>query len=297
MEGVDLARLGLLAALWGGSFIFMRILAPVLGPLFTAMSRVTIAGMVLVVYFRLVGFDTGVARHWRRYALIGVVNSAIPFTLFAYAALHLPASYSAILNATSPFFVLLLSALSFDERLTFARSMGLLLGLAGVGLVSGAGPATVDADFLLATCAGIAAACCYAVNGIYIRQRASDLAPRAIAGWSQLFAGVALLPAVLLAPLPPAAAFTPTILANIAAFALLCSALAYLLYFRLIADVGPARAMTVTFLLPLFGMLWGVLILGETVTGPMLAGCALVLAGTGLVLRPASVQRKRNINR
>jgi drug/metabolite transporter (DMT)-like permease len=288
MEGADLARLGLLAALWGASFIFMRILAPVLGPLFTALSRVTIAGIVLVAYFRLAGFDTEVARHWRRYALIGIVNSAIPFTLFAYAALHLPASYSAILNATSPFFVLLLSALVFDEALTGARLLGLVLGLGGVGLVSGAGPVSVDADFLFAVCACIAAAFCYAANGIYIRRWASDLAPRAIAGWSQLFAGLALLPVVLLAPLPPATAFTPTIVANIAGFALLCSALAYLLYFRLIADVGPARAMTVTFLLPLFGMLWGVLILGETVTGPMLAGCALVLAGTGLVLRPTS---------
>lgn len=287
LAGADVARLGVLAALWGASFLFMRVVSPALGPLFTAMSRVLIAGLVLVAYARWMGFDAGMRRHWRRYATIGLVGSALPFALFAYAALRLPASYMAILNAATPFFALLLSARFLAERLSSPQFVGLGLGLAGVALVSGAGPVTVDAGFVVAALACLGATFCYAATGIYVRQRASDLAPRAIAAWSQVCAGLALLPIALLAPWPQAAAFTPTIVANVLGLALFCSAWAYLLYYRLIADVGPTRAVTVTFLIPLFGMLWGALILGEAITWPMLAGCALVLAGTAFTLRRA----------
>lgn len=281
-------RLLLLAALWGASFLFLRVLVPALGPLFTTMSRVLIAGVVLVAYARLAGFDDALAGNWRRYALVALISSAIPFALFSFAALRLPASYLAILNAATPFFGLLLGARYLGERLTVPRLVGLGLGFAGVALVSGAGPVAVDGGTLLATAACIGATFFYAVNGVYIRRRAADLSPRALAGWSQLFAGVALLPATLMAPLPPASAFTLPVAAHLAAFALLCSALGLLLYYRLIADVGPTRTMTVTFLIPPFGMLWGALFLGETITWPMIAGCLLVLAGTGLVLRRAA---------
>ena len=283
-------RLVVLAALWGASFLFLRVLVPALGPLFTTMSRVLIAGVVLVAYARLAGFDDTLAGNWRRYALIALISSAIPFALFSFAALRLPASYLAILNAATPFFGLLLGAKYLGERLTAPRLLGLGLGFAGVALVSGAGPVAVDGGVLLATGACIGATVCYAANGIYVRRFAADLSPRALAGWSQLFAGVLLLPATLVAPLPPAGAFTLPVVANLAAFALLCSALGLLLYYRLIADVGPTRTMTVTFLIPPFGMLWGALFLGETITWPMIAGCLLVLGGTGLVVRRASLR-------
>ena len=197
VDGADVARLIALAALWGASFIFMRVLAPALGPLFTATSRVFIAGVVMVAYARVAGFDGGLGRNWRRFAAIGVVGSAIPFALFSFAALRLPASYMAILNAATPFFVLLLSARFTGERLTWPKVAGLGLGLAGVALVSGAGPVAVDGSFLLATGACLGATFCYAANAVYIRLRAGDLAPRAIAGWSQVFAGFVLLPATL----------------------------------------------------------------------------------------------------
>jgi uncharacterized membrane protein len=173
VDGADVARLIALAALWGASFIFMRVLAPALGPLFTATSRVFIAGMVMVAYARVAGFDGGLGRNWRRYAAIGVVGSAIPFALFSFAALRLPASYMAILNAATPFFVLLLSARFTGERLTWPKVAGLGLGFAGVALVSGAGPVAVDGSFLLATGACLGATFCYAANAVYIRPRAA----------------------------------------------------------------------------------------------------------------------------
>jgi drug/metabolite transporter (DMT)-like permease len=283
MRRQDLVRLVALAAIWGASFIFLRALAPVLGPVLTATSRVVIAGVALVVHFRITGFDAQLRRHWRHFLIIGVVNSALPFLLFAFAAVHLPASYSVILNTATPLFAALLSALWLDERLTALRVAGLAAGAAGVALVTGAGPVVPDAMFGWAIAACLCAALCYALAGIYIKRRATGVKPMAIAGWSQVFAGAVLLPLTPFAPAP--GAVTPGVLANVLGLALLCSAVAYLLYYRLIADVGPTRAMTVTFLMPLFGMVWSVLFLDETVTLPMIAGCALIVGGTAFVVR------------
>jgi drug/metabolite transporter (DMT)-like permease len=283
MRGSDIARLVLLAAIWGASFIFMRALAPVLGPVLTAESRVLIAGIALVAGFRIAGFDAGLRQHWRHYLVIGVLNSALPFLLFAFAAVHLPASYSAILNAAAPLFSVVLSALWLNERLTAPRVAGLAAGVAGVALVTRAGPVVPDAQFGWAVAACLAGALCYALAGIYIKRRAGGVKPMAIAGWSQVFAAAALLPLTPFAPAP--GVVTGAVAANVLGLALLCSALAYLLYYRLIADLGPSRAMTVTFLIPLFGMAWGVLLLDETITLSMLGGCALIVGGTLLVVR------------
>jgi len=283
MRGSHIARLVLLAAIWGASFIFMRTLAPVLGPVLTADSRVMIAGIALVAWFRITGFDAGLRRHWRHFLVIGVLNSALPFLLFAFAAVHLPASYSAILNAAAPLFSVLLSALWLDERLTAPRIAGLAAGVGGVALVTRAGPVVPDAQFGWAVAACLAGALCYALAGIYIKRRAAGVKPMAIAGWSQVFAAAALLPLTPFAPAP--GVVTGTVVVNVLGLALLCSAAAYLLYYRLIADLGPSRAMSVTFLIPLFGMTWSALLLDETITLPMLAGCALIVGGTLLVMR------------
>lgn len=286
MRTADTARLVALAAIWGASFIFVRLLAPVLGPVVTALSRVLIAGVALVAYFRATGFDAELARYWRQYLVIGVVNSAVPFLLYALAALWLPASYLAILNAAAPSFGVLLSAAFLGEALTAPRIGGLAAGAAGVTLVSRAGPVAMTALVGLAIAASLGAALCYAIAGIYIKKFAAAAKPMAIAGWSQVFAAAALLPAVPFSPLR--GEITAAVVANVLALALPCTAIAYLLYFRLIADVGPSRALTVTFLIPLFGMLWGALLLGETITPAMVGGCALIVGGTVAVLRPAA---------
>jgi drug/metabolite transporter (DMT)-like permease len=294
IRGADIARLVTLAAIWGGSFIFMRALAPVLGPVLTATSRVAIAGVALIAWFRISGFDGQLRQHWRTYLVVGVVNSALPFLLFSFAAVHLPASYSAILNSATPLFAALLSAIWLDERMTAARGIGLAAGAAGVALVTGAGPVAPGPMFGVAVAACLCAALSYAVAGTWVKRNAVGVKPMAIAGWSQVFAGAALLPLAAFAP--PPGALTPAVLGNVLGLALLCSAVAYLLYFRLIADIGPTRAMTVTYLLPLFAMVWSVLFLHETITLPMLAGCALVVGGTALVIRrprPATAVAER----
>jgi drug/metabolite transporter (DMT)-like permease len=284
MRRSDLVRLVVLAAIWSASFVFIRVLVPSLGPIWVATLRVLIAGVALVGWFALIRLDANVRTHWRAYLFVGLLNSALPFVLFAYAALHLPASYLVILNAATPLFAALASAVWLSERMTAAKLAGLAAGVCGVALVSRAGPIEPDAAFALAVAASLAAAACYAMAGVWLKRRGTVLQPTAVAGWSQLFAGFVLLPVAVATPMP--GSFTPLLIANLLALALVCSGVAYLLYYRLIADVGPTRAMMVTFLLPALGMVWGALFLDETVTLPMIAGAALIVAGTAAVLRP-----------
>jgi drug/metabolite transporter (DMT)-like permease len=285
MRAADVTRLLALAAIWGASFVFIRVIATPLGPIWTAAGRVLIAGAVLVLWLALAGRRPRLRERWRAYLFVGVVSSALPFVLYAYAAQTLPASYMVILNAMTPLFAAILAALWLGERLTAAKLAGIGAGIAGVALVSGAGALAVDGPVLIAIGACLAATFCYAVAGVWLKRRGGELAPESVAGWSQLLAGAVLLPPAVLAS--PPGPITATVVANLVALALLCSAIAYLLYFRLIRDLGPTRALTVTFLMPAFGMLFGSAFLGESISAPMLAGAALIVGGTAAVLRPA----------
>jgi drug/metabolite transporter (DMT)-like permease len=288
MRSADLARLVALAAIWGASFAFLRILAVPVGPVWTAASRVLIAGTALVAWLALTGTRADLWRRWRAYLLIGVLNSALPFVLYGWAALRLPASYMVVLNAAYPLFAAVLAPLWLGESMTVRKALGLVTGLAGVALIAGAGPLALDLPTVLAVFACLGAALCYALAAIWIKRNGSGLAPVAIAAWSQLLAGLVLLPPALASP--PPGPFTLRVAIALLALALLCSAVAYLLYYRLIQDVGPTRAATVTFLMPAFGVAWGVLFLGEVVTPPMLVGIGLVLGGVLAVFRrPARV--------
>ncbi len=283
MRPADTARLVLLAAIWGASFIFMRVAAPVLGPVWTAQLRVLLGGLALLGWFRVIGFDAALGRHWRFYLLIGTVNSAIPFALYAYAAERAPASVLAILNATAPMFSLVFGALFARERVTLLRLSGLLLGALGVALIVAPASHAIAPVPPTSVAAALLACCGYAAAGMLIRRHGAGVPPRGLAAGNQLAAALVLLP--LLPVVPPHAAPTPLVVANLAGLALLASAAAFLLYFRLIADVGATRALTVTFLIPLFGVLWGVLFLGETLPPAALTGGALVVLGTVFVVR------------
>ncbi|HTN26756.1 MAG TPA: DMT family transporter [Burkholderiales bacterium] len=279
----DYARLGLLAALWGGAFVFLRVAAPVLGPVWTAEFRVLLGGLALLAWFRLTGFDAGLRRHARFYLLIGSVNIAVPFALYSYAAMHAPASLLSIVNATAPIFGLAWSALFRDERVTLRKATGLILGVAGVALIVRPPDGAPTPQLGWALAAALSACCAYGVTGVLMKRFASGASPRGMAVGNQLAAALVLLP--LLPVLPPLATPTPLVIANLLALALLASGVAFLLYFRLIVDIGATRALTVTYLIPLFGVLWGWIFLDETLPAAALAGGALILAGTVLVTR------------
>ncbi|HEX4870921.1 MAG TPA: DMT family transporter [Nevskiaceae bacterium] len=283
MRRADWLRLLLLAAIWGASFLFMRLAAPSFGPLLTGELRALIAGGALMLWLLLLGNRPDWRAHGRVFFTIGLLNSAIPFTLYGYAALHLPASLSVILNATSPLFGALFSAAFLAEPLTRRALLGLALGFAGVALISGFDEIAHGPGFWWACAACLGASACYGLNGVVVRRSARGVPAPHIAAASQIAAAVLLLPLALGAR--PLATPGPLAWGALLALALLCSAIAYLLYYRLMQDVGPTRALTVTFLMPAFGMLWGALFLAETISLTMLAGAALIVAGTVLISR------------
>ena len=279
----SLALLVLLAALWGGSFVFMRVAVPAVGPVPLSYARVAIAAFVLLIIAfaqrRVPPFRT----RWREFAVVGVVNSAIPFVLFCYAEQYVNASTGAVLNATSPFFAAIAAAVWLAEPLTLRKVGGMALGLAGVVVLVGWHPETMSRDVALAVAACLVAAICYALAGVYTKRKLAGTPSFAVACASQVAAALALMPALPFAPVP--GPLTTIVVANVAALAIASTALAYLIYFKLIADVGPQRALTVTFLIPLFGVLWGALFLDEPVTASLLTGALLIVAGVALALR------------
>ena len=289
MRSEDWARLLVLSAVWGASFIFMRVLAPVLGPVVTADLRVAVGGVTLLLYFALIRFSPKWREHWRQYCVIGAFNVGLPFLLFSYAAQYIPASYSAIINATTPLFGTLFAVLWLGESMTRVKAVGLALGLAGVALITGvSAPAAASSGFVSAILACLLAAASYAGAGIYIKRAASRVHPMGAAGCAQLFAAAALLPFWFAAP--PQGPVDMTIVLNVLGLGILSSALGFLLYFRLVQDIGPPRAMMVAFLTPLFGIAWGVAFLGEQLTPTVLLGGAMIIASTMLILRAAQRQ-------
>jgi drug/metabolite transporter (DMT)-like permease len=291
MHTGDVVRLLLLAGLWGGSFAFIRVAAPELGAFWLAFARVALAFAALFVLALARRAVPPFLAHWRGYAVIGVVNSALPFALFSFAEQYVGASTAAILNATSPFFAAIVAALWLKDALTLRKLAGMALGLAGVALLVGWQAEPLSGITLLATLACLAAALCYGVASVYAKRHMGGIPSAAVALYSQLAAAIALAPTLLLVPRPSSP--TPLVVANVVALALASTALAYLLYFRLIATIGPARALTVTFLIPLFGVLWGYLFLGEPLTANTLAGCALILGGTWIAARGGPITPRR----
>ncbi|HWA38916.1 MAG TPA: DMT family transporter [Burkholderiales bacterium] len=279
MRSADLVRLVVLGAIWGGSFIFIRVTAPALGPFWMAEGRVLLGGLALLAWFAVTRFDPQWRAHWRFYALIGTVNSAIPFTLYGYAGLHLAASTMAFLNATSPMFGLLLGAAAGAERITGRKVLGLAIGAAGVAFV--ARPDSGGAVPAIAAC--LAASFAYGLTGLVIRRWGAGVPAKGIAAGAQLAAAAVLLP--FLPFTVPAQMPDAIVLANLAGLGVLASGVALLMYFRLMVEVGATRALTVTFLVPLFAFLWGAVFLGEALTPGIAIGGVLILAGTLLVTR------------
>jgi drug/metabolite transporter (DMT)-like permease len=281
MGARDLAALILLGALWGASFIFIRVGVPVLGPFVLMDLRVLLAAAALVLGAVAVGRLPKLRSHWRRFLVLGFLNAAVPFTLIAASEINLTASLAAILNSTTPLFTAVVAAVWIGEALTPRRIFGLLLGIVGVALVVGWTPLTLSPVVLLSIGASLAAALSYGFGGVYAKRAFSGLPPLSMAIGQQTGAGLLLL-------LPSAVSFpgeapSSAVVLSVLALALLSTALAYLLYFRLITSVGPTSTLTVTFLVPVFGLLFGALFLGEPVGAGMLVGLGVILSSVTLV--------------
>jgi drug/metabolite transporter (DMT)-like permease len=282
MRAADALRLAALAAIWGAAFIFIRVAAPVLGPLWTTEVRLLIGAAALFLWFSFARVQLEWRRHFRFYALIGVLGTAIPLTLFSYAGMSLGGSTMAILNTTAPMFVLVIGAALGWERMSAGRVAGVVLGAIGVWLVTPEGKAD-GALPILAVVACLFASLGYAVASLLVRRWGRGVPSAGMALGAQVFAAATILPFV---PLwPPMAPVSPLVVANVAALGILGSGVAYVLFFRLVADVGAASAQTVSLLIPAFGLLWGMLFLGESLGLVGLAGAGLIVLGTVLITR------------
>lgn len=284
MRAYDVGRWLLLATLWSLQFIFLRLAVPVFGVAPAAEARALFATLFIVPWTLYIARQSiGPFEHWRDYLAISLVNNVLPFVCFSWAATVLPAGYLAIINGLVPLWAALIGAPVLGERLGPARIAGFALGIAGVALIVNLGPVELSAHTALGTAAAIAGAALWGWAGVMIKQRTGRLPPMGLAAGSIAFSALLMAPAWTLAP--PLSAWTPEATAALLALGLLCSGLAYLPFFTLIRDIGPARTLTVGLAVPVLGVLWGWLFLDEAVTAPMLAGAMLVVAALALVLR------------
>lgn len=280
MRKSDIAEFLLLAALWGGSFLFMRVAAPVFGPLWLIAIRVVLAGVALLPMIVHLKLGPQLRRHWPALLVVGGINSAIPFVLLAYASLSLPAGFTSILNGTAPLFGTVIAAVWLQERVTPMRGIGFVLGFVGVVVLVGWRALMPTPGFGMAVAAGLCAALMYAIAAPYIRHNLAGVSPLTVTTGSQLGAALWLLPALPFTV--PQQMPTPIVGLAVVALALLSTTCAYLLYFRLIQNVGSTKALTVGYLIPLFATLWGAVLLAEPVTLSMVMGGSLILLGTAI---------------
>lgn len=280
MSAANLLRLIALAAIWGGSFLFMRMGAPVLGPVVLIEFRVGLAAAFLLLVSLVLHKRMYLKELWRHYFVIGLFNSALPFLLFGIAATTLSASLLSILNATSPIWGALIGAVWERQGLPGKKLAGLALGIIGVSVLVGLDKISLQPGAGVAIICALGAAFSYGIATTYAKS-AKKVDPFSNAHGSMWAATLIILPAV---PFFPSHA-TPSMAITLAVLALgvVCSGIAYLLYFRLIADLGATSALTVTFLIPVFGILWGHMVLGEPVSWHTGLGAAVVIAGTALV--------------
>lgn len=287
MKTRDLLELILLAGIWGASFLFMRIAGKDFPPMPLIELRVIIAGIFLSLFVSWSNCGGLIRRKPWQVLFLGAFNSAIPFSLFAFATQVLGAGYSAVLNATVPLFGALLGFLLLNEKLTGIRILGLCLGFAGVillvlGKISGGESHTIRGN-MLAVAAGLTAALLYGIAAFFTKKHFQKEDPMATASTSMLAASLCLLPGALLT-LPKAIPATSSWLAAVA-LAILCTGVPYAIYFRLLQRVQASQVMVVTYLIPVFGVLWGVLFLGEPVLQSMILGGVVILTGVWLLVK------------
>ncbi len=276
---VELVSLG---AIWGGSFLFMRIAAPDFGPIALVEVRVTLGALSLMPFlFRARrSIDAGL---WLRLAIVGLMNSAIPFTLFAWGAERAPAGVGAIANSMTPLFTAVVAFAVWREAISIRRAIALIVGLIGVVIL--ASDRVNGANVMQAAIAGTIASLSYGIAANLTKRWLSVIPPAAAVSGTQLCSALMLVPLALVnwptTPVPMKSWLAA------AALGVVCTGIAYALLFRLIARVGAARAITCTYLIPLFGVGWAWLFLGEKPTATMAIAGALILGSVIVSQRDA----------
>jgi len=276
-----------LSVLWGGSFFFNGVLVRELPPLSVVVGRVAVAAGALWLVMRLMGLRMPTeARIWRAFFGMGLLNNVIPFSLIVWGQTHLASGVASILNATTPLFTVLVAhLLTADERMTGGRLAGVAVGFAGVVVMIGPESPGGLGLGLLAPLACLGGALSYAFAGVYGRRfRAMDVAPMATATGQVTASSIMLVPVMLLVDRPwTLAAPSAAAVAALVGLAVLSTAFAYILYFRILATAGATNLLLVTFLIPVSAIVLGVGVLGEVLLPRHLAGMALIGAGLAAI--------------
>ena len=280
----NLIELILLAALWGASFLFLRIATPEFGAIALIQVRVLVAALFLlpIWYFREAKrTKKQVQQYWRPLLVVGLLNSAIPFVLFAYSTLYITGGYASVINSTVPTWGALVAWFWLGNKPGFDSTVGLAIGIVGVIiLVSGSLTGSlggVSNGVLAALCAAFL----YGVAANYTSVKLTQVSPLTISTMSLVAASLVLLPLTIV--YLPTQSISLQAWIAVLAMGVFCTGFANILYFRLIANIGSTKAITVTFLIPIFGTIWGVLFINEAVSIDMLAGGGVILLGTALV--------------
>ncbi len=295
MRSRDILELLVLSALWGASFLFMRIAVPEFGPVVLAELRVGIASIFLLPILMMRADLAELRTHWKKLATVGTVNSAIPFMLLPFSTLYLTGGFASILNATSPLWAALIAWVWLSAKLDLSRITGLIIGFGGVVVLVWNKASFNLGGVSLAIIAAILASIFYGIGANYTKKYLQGVSPLAIATGSQLAAAVVLFPGAI--ALWPDGPISVRAWAAVITMGVASTGLAYIIYFRLIANVGPASAITVTFLVPGFAVFWGAVVIDEKLTATMVIGCAIILFGTALATGLMSLRRDVTISR
>jgi drug/metabolite transporter (DMT)-like permease len=295
MRPRDFAGLVLLGALWGGSFLFIRVAVPALGPFLLAELRVGLAAVALFLFALAAGRVPEIRHRWRSFLVLGFLNAAVPFSLISAAEIHLTASLAAILNSTTVMFSAIVAAAWIGDVLTARKAIGIVLGIIGVSVLVGWDPLPLSGGVLLAVAAMLVASLSYALGATYAKRSFSGIPPLGMA-IGQLGGAIALLLPLAVVSLPEEAPSFVVALSMLG-LALLSTSVAYLIYFRLIENVGPTSTVTVTLLVPVFGLLFGVLLLDEPFGPGTLAGLAIILTSVVLITGIALPRKKGAVQR
>jgi drug/metabolite transporter (DMT)-like permease len=282
----------LLGMIWGSSFLFQRITVPVFGVATTAVGRIVLAAIVLVAVLLATGRRLQWRARWRDYMLVGLIGSGFPFLLFAFAAHSLPAGYSAVLNATVPLFSVLIGWAAGTQP-SLSKWLGVAVGILGVVTLVRFGTVELHWVTLAAFAGTLLASVFYAFNARTVKARFADVDPLVVATGAQIGAGLPLLPWIALSPPTQLPTLSATL--SLVALGIVCTGIAYALFYRLIRDAGSDRAVTVTFIVPVFAEAWGAMFLAEPITWASSIGCGLVLLAVALIFErlPGFVPAKR----
>lgn len=277
MSPADFGILIVVAAVWGAAYPLLRVGSPEFGPIALVVVRLAIASLVLLPFAR---WSPSALRHWRKLLLLGLVNTAVPFALFAYATLKITGGLASVINATTPMFGALVAYFWLGERLSTLRILGIAIGFAGVLYIVGGEVGTHAEDALPGVIAALLGSAMYGIAANYTKKQLGTLDARMVAAGNVLAAFLIMLPFAWISW--PSTAPSASAWWAVLALGLFCTALAYLLFFRLLSRVSASQAITVTFLIPVFGILWGALFLHEPVTLGLLVSAGVVLIGVAL---------------